>query len=103
MYSCGIVFYMYDFDDNINIPVPEFIDPVFVKTISKRSFSVIQKNERFGLVFVETGSINSGTEIQKTFRKTAYTVRARPSLAAGFRYKIQYSMVIWVLRKLYRP
>ncbi len=40
----------------------EFIDPVFAKTIPKRSFSVIQ-NERFGLVFTKTGSINSGTEL----------------------------------------
>jgi hypothetical protein len=39
--------------------VPEFIDPVFVKTSPKRSFSIIQK-ERFGLVFVKTGSIISG-------------------------------------------
>jgi hypothetical protein len=39
--------------------VPEFIDPVFVKTRPKRSFSFIQ-NERFGLVFVKTGSIISG-------------------------------------------
>ncbi len=39
--------------------VSEFIDPVFVKTSPKRSFSVIQ-NERFGLVFVKTGSIISG-------------------------------------------
>jgi hypothetical protein len=31
-----------------------------VKTSPKRSFSVIQ-NERFGLVFVKTGSIISGT------------------------------------------
>jgi hypothetical protein len=42
--------------------VPEFIDPVFTKTSTKRSFSVIQ-NERFGLVFVKTGSINSGTVV----------------------------------------
>jgi hypothetical protein len=40
--------------------VPEFIDPVFVKTSPKRSFSMT-KNERFRLVFVKTGSINSGT------------------------------------------
>ena len=40
--------------------VPEFIDPVFVKTSPKRSFLVIE-NERFGLVFAKTGSINSGT------------------------------------------
>jgi hypothetical protein len=43
-----------------SIPVPEFIDQVFAKTSPKRSFS-ITKNERFGLVFVKTGSINSGT------------------------------------------
>ncbi len=40
--------------------MPEIIDPVFAKTSPKRSFSVIQ-NERFGLVFVKTWSINSGT------------------------------------------
>jgi hypothetical protein len=41
-------------------PVPEFIDPVFVKTSPKCSFSVME-NKRFGLVFTKTGSINSGT------------------------------------------
>jgi hypothetical protein len=40
--------------------VPEFIDPVFAITSPKRSFSVFV-NERFGLVFAKTGSINSGT------------------------------------------
>ncbi len=34
----------------------KFIDPVFTKTSPKRSFSVIE-NERFGLVFANTGSI----------------------------------------------
>ncbi len=43
-----------------NSPVPEFIDPVFVKTSRKRSVLVIE-NERFGLVFAKTGSINSAT------------------------------------------
>ncbi len=38
----------------------EFIDPVFAKTTPKRSFSLIE-NERVGLVFAKTGSINSGT------------------------------------------
>jgi hypothetical protein len=55
--------YEYDFYQSRNTAfssVPEFIDPVFVKTSPKRSFSVIQ-NERFGLVFVKTGSIISGT------------------------------------------
>ncbi len=41
-------------------PVPEVIDPVFAKTSQKRSFCMTE-NERFGLVFVKTGSINSGT------------------------------------------
>jgi hypothetical protein len=40
--------------------VPEVIDPVFAKTSPKRSFCMTE-NERFGLVFVKTGSINSGT------------------------------------------
>ena len=39
-----------------------YIDPVFVKTSPKRSILVIE-NERFGLVFAKTGSINSGTGI----------------------------------------
>jgi hypothetical protein len=39
--------------------VPEFIDPVFAKTSPNRSFSVIE-NERFGLVFAKSGSLNSG-------------------------------------------
>jgi hypothetical protein len=40
--------------------VPEFIDPVFAETSRKRSYSITE-NERFGLVFANTGSINSGT------------------------------------------
>jgi hypothetical protein len=46
--------------------VHEFIDPVFTKTNTKRSFSVIL-NERFGLVFAKTGSINSGTGAMVVF------------------------------------
>jgi hypothetical protein len=42
-------------------PVPEFIDPVFAKTSQNARF-LLTENERFGLVFVKTGSINSGTE-----------------------------------------
>ncbi len=41
-------------------PVPEFMDQVFGKTSSNSSFSVMQ-NERIGLVFPKSGSINSGT------------------------------------------
>jgi hypothetical protein len=43
--------------------VPEFIDPVFAKTSSKRSFSM-SENERFGLVFAKTGSINLGKDLE---------------------------------------
>jgi hypothetical protein len=40
--------------------VPEIIDPVFAKTNQNARF-LLSENERFGLVFVKTGSINSGT------------------------------------------
>jgi hypothetical protein len=42
--------------------MPEFIDPVFAKTSPKRSFSVIE-NERFGLGFAKTESINSSIAV----------------------------------------
>jgi hypothetical protein len=42
--------------------VPEIIDPVFTKTIQNARF-LLSENERFGLVFVKTGSINSGTDV----------------------------------------
>ncbi len=44
----------------VHIPVPELINPVLAKTSPKRSCSMAE-NERFGLVFAKTGSINSGT------------------------------------------
>jgi hypothetical protein len=46
-------------------PVPEFIEIVFAKTSTKRWFSMTE-NERFGLVFAKTGSINSGTGIKSS-------------------------------------
>ncbi len=46
------------FVPSLKSPMPEFIDPVFVKTSPKHSFLLIEK-ERFGLVFANTGSINS--------------------------------------------
>jgi hypothetical protein len=53
-------------------PEPEFIEPVFAKTSPKRSFSLI-KNERFGLVFAKTESINSDTgEISRTRGKNTW-------------------------------
>jgi hypothetical protein len=45
--------------------VPEIIDPVFAKTSQNARF-LLSENERFGLVFVKTGSINSGTELNRT-------------------------------------
>ncbi len=41
-------------------PVPEIIDPVFAKTSQNARF-LLSETERFGHVFVKTGSINSGT------------------------------------------
>jgi hypothetical protein len=46
----------------LETPVPEIIDPVFAKTSQNARF-LLSENERFGLVFVKTGSINSGTEL----------------------------------------
>jgi hypothetical protein len=59
------------------LSVPEIIDPVFTKTSPKRSFCMTE-NERFGLVFTKTGSINSGTGCitkchgSKTLRKSSH-------------------------------
>jgi hypothetical protein len=47
-------------------PVPEIIDPVFAKTSPERSLCM-NENERFGLVFAKTGSINSGTGTGTSF------------------------------------
>ncbi len=47
-------------------PVPEIIDPVFTKTSQNARF-LLSENERFGLVFVKTGSINSGTDISSKY------------------------------------
>ena len=46
-------------------PVPEIIDPVFRKTSQYARFLLSEK-ERFGLVLVKTGSINSGTGVAVT-------------------------------------
>jgi hypothetical protein len=45
-----------------NPTVPEITDPVFAKTSQNARF-LFSENERFGLVFVKTGSINSGTAL----------------------------------------
>jgi hypothetical protein len=65
-------------------PLPEFIDPVFMKTSPKRSFSLNRKRA-FWLVFAKTGSIISGTGLSERFvifssanaeLHSAYRVRA---------------------------
>ncbi len=43
--------------------MPEIIDPVFTKTSQNARF-LLYENERFGLVFVKTGSINSGNDVK---------------------------------------
>ncbi len=72
--------------------VPEIIDPVFTKTSQNARF-LLSENERFGLVFVKTGSINSGTGLlirakvseaalqsENSRRETALQIRCRPLL-----------------------
>jgi hypothetical protein len=60
-------------------PVPEIIDPVFAKTSQNARF-LLSENERFGLVFVKTGSINLGTGDFKgtVFRKIEWVIIHRP-------------------------
>ncbi len=45
--------------EEIDSHVPKIIDLVFTKTSQNARF-LLSENERFGLVFVKTGSINSG-------------------------------------------
>ncbi len=71
--------------------VPEIIDPVFTKTSPKRSFCMTE-NERFGLVFTKTGSINSGTEsetgVAEKSRWDQANSRQKPGLVWRNRKKI---------------
>jgi hypothetical protein len=60
-------------------PVSEFIDPVVTKTSPKRSFSVIE-NERYGLVFAKTGSVNSGIGGGRGGRRRSLIIRRLESL-----------------------
>ncbi len=59
-------------------PVPKCIDPVFAKTSQNARF-LLSENERFGIVFVKTGSINSGTgqlcDYPILFSKDRYLLR----------------------------
>jgi hypothetical protein len=55
--------------------VPKIIDPVFAKTSQNARF-LLSENERFGLVFVKTGSINSGTgQVVRSSGQAAWTVQ----------------------------
>jgi hypothetical protein len=54
--------------------VPEIIDPVFAKTSQYARF-LLSENERFGLVFVKTGSINSGTVPRRRFQLVLDEIR----------------------------
>jgi hypothetical protein len=56
----------------VNQFIAEFIDTVFTKISPKSSFSIIE-NERFGLVFAITWSINSG-HMTATVNPTEYSV-----------------------------
>ncbi len=73
--------------------MPEIIDPVFVKTSQNARF-LVSENERFGLVFVKTGSINSGTAVSaiSTFSYLQSTYITR-----------QLFVFFLLVRKLYEP
>ncbi len=61
-------------------PLPEIIDPVFAKTSQNARF-LLSENERFGLVFVKTGYINSGTcELRSTPLSQGATTLHPPEL-----------------------
>jgi hypothetical protein len=51
----------------VNLNSARIIDPVFAKTSQNARF-LLSENERFGLVFVKTGSINSGTDAESLYR-----------------------------------
>ncbi len=53
--------------------MPEIIDPVFMKTSQNARF-LLSENERFGLVFVKTGSINSGTDVNRVHMSMCWNV-----------------------------
>jgi hypothetical protein len=66
----------------IHSTVPEIIDPVFAKTSQNARF-LLSENERFGLVFVKTGSINSGTvEFDDLIRTFCFFQRFQHTLDA---------------------
>ncbi len=62
-------------------PVPEIVDPVFAKTSQNARF-LLSENERFGLVFVKTGSINSGTELKRSHICSAHITHTPTSISS---------------------
>ncbi len=86
-----------------SIPLPEIIDPVFAKTCQNARF-LLSENERFGLVFVKTGSINSGTGLHKGLKIPALvcnvnTVQCRETSSQST-LKIMLRNVNEILRSL---
>jgi hypothetical protein len=76
--------------------VPEIIDPVFAKTNQNARF-LLSENERFGLVFVKTGSINSGTVVSASATEPCCNIPKSDGIlaVAGFiRYMIVFAFAI---------
>ncbi len=69
--------------------MPEIIDPVFVKTSQNARF-LLSENERFGLVFVKTGSINSGKGL---FATISYLTL--PKLGGNFLPDFRGQFEVW--------
>jgi hypothetical protein len=96
--------------------VPEIIDPVFTKT-SQNARILLSENERFGLVFVKTGSINSGTVVlivdnifiysvlfqTPTFEHCKwklYEIRIKNQTAAWFSAKILHLNFVFIMENI---
>ncbi len=80
---------------NPNTHSAEFLDPVYAKKKSpKHSFS-LSENERFGLVFENTGFINSGTVLYMTVYRVqcAFSASSRkimPKIASWWKILGEY-------------
>jgi hypothetical protein len=71
--------------------VPEFIDQVFAKQAPKRSFSMTE-NERFGLIFAKTVSINSDT-VQMTASQQSLIFCVLLFLFRGYTQRVFYDLL----------
>jgi hypothetical protein len=89
------------------VPVPEIIDPVFTKTSQNARF-LLSENERFGLVFVKTGSINSGTVLHQHM-VIAICKKYRENIQNKFKnlqrdhWEIRNSNLLKILLVIYKP